>query len=256
MESIMESTTESIMDAYSILWADLTALKRRWPKFLITTLVSPLLYLVAFGWGLGRGMSLNGISYLEVVIPGIIALTAMTTSFNGAGNRLNVDRLFYKSFDECLMAPIGLTSLLIGKALIGVVRGLISSVAFLAVALLIAPAMHIGPLFLAGLILTCLTFAFLGVLAALLARSHEDMATFGSLILMPMTFLGGTFFSLSQVPVGLKYALYILPLTHASLFLRAVALDQPLPWTSFLALGAFFVIFLLGGMMALKRASV
>ena len=121
---------------------------------------------------------------------------------------------------------------------------------------LIAPAMHIGPLFLAGLILTCLTFAFLGVLAALLARSHEDMATFGSLILMPMTFLGGTFFSLSQVPLGLKYALYILPLTHASLFLRAVALDQPLPWTSFLALAAFFVIFLLGGMMALKRASV
>ena len=108
------------MDAYSILWADLMALKRRGPRFLITTLVSPLLYLVAFGWGLGRGMSLNGTSYLEFVIPGIIALTAMTTSFNGAGNRLNVDRLFYKSFDECLMAPIGLTSLLMGKALIGV----------------------------------------------------------------------------------------------------------------------------------------
>ena len=252
----MESIVESIMDAYSILWADLMALKRRGLRFLITTLVSPLLYLVAFGWGLGRGMSLNGTSYLEFVIPGIIALTAMTISFNGAGNRLNVDRLFYKSFDECLMAPIGLTSLLMGKALIGVFRGLLSSVAFLVVALLIAPAMHIGPLFLVGLVLTCLTFAFLGVLAALLARSHEDMATFGSLILMPMTFLGGTFFSLSQVPVGLKYALYILPLTHASLFLRAAALDQPLPWTSFLALVAFFVIFLLGGMMALKRASV
>ena len=185
------------------------ALKRRGPKFLVITLVSPLLYMVAFGWGLGRGMSLNGTSYLEFVIPGIIALTAMNTSFNGAGNRLNVDRLFYKSFDECLMAPIGLTSLLMGKALIGVVRGLISSVAFLIVALIIAPSMHIGPLFLVGLILTCLTFSFLGVLAALLARSHEDMATFGSLILIPMTFLGATFFSLSQVPVGLEYALYI-----------------------------------------------
>ena len=181
MGSIMGSVKQSTMDAYSILWADLMALKRRGPRFLIITLVSPLLYLVAFGWGLGRGMSLNGTSYLEFVIPGIIALTAMNTSFNGAGNRLNVDRLFYKSFDECLMAPIGLTSLLMGKALIGVVRGLISSVAFLVVALLIAPAMHIGPLFLVGLILTCLTFSFLGVLAALLARSHEDMATFGSL---------------------------------------------------------------------------
>jgi ABC-type multidrug transport system permease subunit len=195
-------------------------------------------------------------AHLQFVIPGIIALTAMTTSFNGAGTRLNVDRLYFKSFDECLMAPIGLTSLLMGKALIGVVRGLISSAAFLIVALLIAPAMHIGPPFLVGLLLTCLTFSFLGVLAALLARSHEDMATFSSLILMPMTFLGGTFFSLSQVPMGLKYALYILPLTHASLFLRAAALDQPLPWTSFLALLAFFVAFLAGGMMTLKRTSI
>ena len=50
---------ESAMDAYSILWADLMALKRRGPRFLITTLVSPVLYMVAFGWGLGRGMSLN-----------------------------------------------------------------------------------------------------------------------------------------------------------------------------------------------------
>ncbi len=244
------------MDAYSILWSDLTALKRRWPRYLLTTLISPLLYLVAFGWGLGRGINLNGTSYLEFVIPGIIALTAMTTSFNGAGTRLNVDRLYFKSFDECLMAPIGLSSLLMGKAMIGVVRGILSSVAFLAVAVLISPAIHIGPLFLAGLLLTCLTFAFLGVLAALLARSHEDMATFGSLILMPMTFLGGTFFSLSQVPTGLKYALYALPLTHSSLFLRAAALDQPLPWGSFLILLAFLVAFLVGGMITLRKISI
>ncbi len=244
------------MDAYSILWSDLMALKRRWPRYLLTTLISPLLYLVAFGWGLGRGINLNGTSYLEFVIPGIIALTAMTTSFNGAGTRLNVDRLYFKSFDECLMAPIGLSSLLMGKALIGVVRGILSSIAFLAVAMLIAPAIHISPLFMIGLLLTCLTFAFLGVLAALLARSHEDMATFSSLILMPMTFLGGTFFSLSQVPTGLKYALYALPLTHSSLFLRAAALDQPLPWGSFFILLAFFATFLVGGMVTLRKISI
>jgi ABC-2 type transport system permease protein len=244
------------MDAYNILWADLVAFKRHWPRYILTTLISPLLYLVAFGWGLGRGINLNGTSYLEFVIPGIIALTAMTTSFNGAGTRLNVDRLYFKSFDECLMAPIRLPSLLMGKALIGVVRGLMSSMAFLVVALIISPATHISPLFMVGLLLTCLTFAFLGVLAALLARSHEDMATFSSLILMPMTFLGGTFFSLSQVPTGLKYALYALPLTHASLFLRAVALDQSLPWDSFFILFAFFVAFLVGGMITLRKISI
>ena len=244
------------MGAYNILWADLAQLKRRWLRYLITTLISPLLYLVAFGWGLGRGITLNGTSYLEFVVPGIIALTAMTASFNGAGTRLNVDRLYFMSFDECLMAPIKLNSLLLGKALIGVVRGILSSVTFLVLAILIAPSIHVGAMFLLGLLLTCLTFSFLGVLAALLAKSHEDMGTFGSLILTPMTFLGGTFFSLSQVPVGLKYALYLLPLTHASLWLRAAALNQPLPWASFLALLVFFVAFMGGSMIAVKRMSI
>lgn len=244
------------IDAYSILWADLVTLKRRWTRYLVTTLISPLLYLVAFGWGLGRGISLNGTSYLEFVVPGIIALTAMTTSFNGAGTRLNVDRLYYRSFDECIMAPISLYSLLLGKALIGVVRGIISSAAFLVVAMLIAPSIHIGPMFLLGLLLTCFAFSFLGVLAALLAKSHEDMGTFSSIVLLPMTFLGGTFFSVSQLPVALKYVLYLLPLTHASLWLRAATLDQSLPWASFLALVAFFLAFMAGGMMVMKRLSI
>lgn len=246
----------SVMDAYSILWADLMVLKRRIARYLVTTLVSPLLYLVAFGWGLGRGISVDGASYFEFVVPGIIALTAMNSSFNGAGTRLNVDRLFFKSFDECLMAPISLLSLLLGKAMIGVVRGLISSTAFMVVALLIAPAFSIGPLFLVSLLVTCLAFAFLGVLAALLAKSHEDMATFGSLILLPMTFLGGTFFSVSQVPDALKFVLYALPLTHSSLCLRAAALGQPFPWESLLAIGSFWLIFFVGCNLVLKRASV
>lgn len=243
-------------DAYNILWADLATLRRRWARYLTTTLISPLLYLVAFGWGLGRGINLNGTSYLEFVVPGIIALTAMTTSFNGAGTRLNVDRLYFKSFDECLMAPIKLHSLLFGKALIGMVRGIFSSVAFLVLAMLIAPSIHVGPMLLMGLFLTCLAFSFLGILAALLAKSHEDMGTFSSIILLPMTFLGGTFFSLSQVPIGLKHALYLLPLTHASLWLRAAALDQPLPWASLFVLLAFFAAFVGASMIVVKKMSI
>jgi len=246
----------SVMDVYAILWADLMVLKRRIGRYLTTTLISPVLYLVAFGWGLGRGISVDGASYFEFVVPGIIALTAMSSSFNGAGTRLNVDRLYFKSFDECLMAPISHLSLLLGKAMIGVVRGLISSIAFVMVALLISPAFSIGPLFLVSLLLTCLAFAFLGVLAALLARSHEDMATFGSLILLPMTFLGGTFFSVSQVPAALKLVLYALPLTHSSMCLRAAALDQSFPWVSLLAVGCFWLVFFIGCTLVLKRASV
>jgi len=245
-----------LRDAYSVLWVDLRFLRRHWLRTLVTSLVNPLLYLLAFGYGLGGGISIEDHSYLEFVIPGIIALTAMTSSYNGAGNKLNVNRLFYKCFDEILISPISPFSLIVGKAMIGVLRGLISSIAFLITGVIISPTLMIGPLFVLALVISCFVFAFFGVLVALSAKSHQDMATFSSLVILPMTFLGGTFFSLSQLPEALKVVLYLLPLTHSSQCLRAATLQQPFPWLSLLAILGFGLILFLGCIVALRRASV
>jgi ABC-2 type transport system permease protein len=245
-----------LSDIYSVLWVDLRFLRRHWLRTLVTSIVSPILYLIAFGFGLGRGISFGGYSYLAFVIPGIIALTAMTGSYNGAGMKLHVDRLFYKCFDEYLLSPISPFSLAVGKALIGVVRGLIASVALLLVGIAISPTLIVSPLFVLVLIASCFVFSFLGVLVALWAKSHQDMGTFSTLVILPMTFLSGTFFSLNQVPDAVKAALYVLPLTHSSESLRATALGQPFPWLSFLALMGFGLVFFAGCMLALKRASV
>jgi ABC-type multidrug transport system permease subunit len=180
----------------------------------------------------------------------------LSSSYGGAGQKLHVDRLFYKCFDEYLMSPISLFSLAVGKALVGVVRGLISSVAILAVAAVVSPEMVISPLFVLVLVSSCFVFSFLGVLVGLVAKSHQDMGTFNTLVILPMTFLSGTFFSLSQLPEAVKAVLYLLPLTHSSVTLRAAALGQPFPWLSFLALLGFGLIFFVGCMWALKRASV
>jgi len=242
-------------DSYSIWWADLRILRRLWLRFLITSLMSPVLYLLAFGFGLGRGINVGGASYLEFVIPGIIALTAMNTSFSGAGMKLNVDRLYYKCFDEIMMAPVSPFAVIFGKSLIGVLRGLVVSLAFLLLGLALSP-MRVSPLFGLSLILTCFTFSFMGVLAALLARSHQDMATLSSVILRPMTFLGGTFFSLKNLPGWLKLILHLMPLTHSSRCLRAEALGRNFPWPSFLILLGFGVISFSACLLVLRRASL
>jgi ABC-2 type transport system permease protein len=243
-------------DIYSVLWVDLRFLRRHWLRTLATSLVNPILYLVAFGYGLGQGITFEGHSYLAFVMPGIIALTAMSSSYGGAGLKLHVDRLFYKCFDEYLMSPISLFSLAVGKTLIGVVRGLISTVAILIVGVLISPTLIVSPLFVLVLVSSCFVFSFLGVLIGLWAKSHQDMGTFSTLVILPMTFLSGTFFSLSQLPEAVKAVLYMLPLTHSSQCLRAAALDLPFPWLSFLALLGFGLIFFAGCMLALKRSSV
>jgi ABC-type multidrug transport system permease subunit len=211
---------------------------------------------VAFGYGLGQGVDVGGVSYLTFVIPGIVALTSFSTSFNGASAKLQVDKFFYKSFDELLMAPVSVYSIIIGKALIGVVRGLISSIAILLVGFALSPNLIVNPAFVLVLFISCFVSALFGVLVAFIVPSHQGMSTFNSLVILPMTFLCGTFFSLSGLPETAKTALYILPLTHTSETLRAIVLGQTFPWFSFAALICFGVAFFLGSVIVLKKTSI
>jgi ABC-type multidrug transport system permease subunit len=245
---------ETLRDIYAVVWVDLKYLSRNLAKTLALTLIAPVLYLLAFGYGLGRGANIEGFSYIEFVIPGILALTAMTTAFNTSGLKLHVDRLFYKCFDETLMSPVSAFSIIMGKTLIGVLRGLLSSAALLLACLVFSPLPAVSLMFPLSLVLTCFVFSFLGVIVALLAKTHQDMTLFMSLVILPMSFLSGTFFSLSQIPEALSIVLSLSPLTHACLCLRASALGQAFPWFSFLILTVFGVVFFILCFAALKRS--
>jgi ABC-type multidrug transport system permease subunit len=248
-----------LMDVHSVLWADLKVLRRRIFRTVASSLTYPILFLLAFGYGLGRGVTFEGHSYLDFVIPGIIALTSMTSSYNGAGSKLHVDRLYYRCFDELLMAPISTSAIVVGKALTGVIHGLISSLAMTAASLLISAKFRASPqlpLFLLLLLISCFVFAFLGVLAALIVKSHQDMGAFSTFVMVPMSFLSGTFFSLESVPELVRIALYLSPLTHSSQCLRATALGQPLPWLSTTILLSFGVLFFAACIWRLRNLSV
>ncbi|MGO8806465.1 MAG: ABC transporter permease [Candidatus Bathyarchaeia archaeon] len=246
---------EPLKDIYSILWVDLKNLGHHWRSTVATSLIQPVLYLLAFGYGLGRGVTIDGVSYLAFVIPGIVSLTAFSSSFNGAASKLQIDRLFYHSFDEFLISPINLYSIVVGKALIGIVRGLISSVAILILGVVLSPSLVVNPLFVFTLLLSCFVFSLFGVMVASMFDNHVHMSTFNNLVNLPMTFLCGTFFSLSQVPQGVQIALYFLPLTHSSQCLRAAALNQAFPWFSLAALTGFGLAFFFGSYMVLKKAN-
>jgi ABC-type multidrug transport system permease subunit len=79
------------------------------------------------------------------------------------------------------------------------------------------------------------------------------MIMFTNIIITPMAFLGGTFFSLNFLPPALKYVLYLMPLTHASICLRASILGQGTPYLSILAMIGFLALFACGALLALKR---
>ncbi len=246
----------SLSDIYSVLWVDLQNLRHHWRSVVLTSLIQPLLYLVAFGVGLGRTVNFEGVDYLTFVIPGIVALTSFSTSFTGSASKLQVDRFFYRSFDEFLMSPVSMNSIIIGKALIGVVRGLISSLAILLVGFTISPSFSVNAVFILNLIVSCLIFAVFGVLVALVIDSHQGMSTFNSVVILPMIFLGGTFFSLNELPDFARILLNLLPLTHSSQTLRAIALGQSFPWLSFIALIGFGLAFYFASLYVLKKKSM
>ena len=244
-------------DIYSVFWLDLRVMRRHWKSLIATSLVLPLLYLVAFGYGLGRGITVDGVSYLSFVIPGIVALTTFSTSFNSASSKLQVDKMYYKSFDELLMSPVSSYAIIIGKALIGVLRGAISAIAIYLAGLALAPTLLVNPmLFLMLTLLSCFVFALFGVMVALIIASHHGMSNFSTLVILPMTFLCGTFFSLNELPSIAKVVLYFLPLTHSAELLRSTVLGLSFPWLSFAGLLIFGVAFFIGCIFALKKSSV
>ena len=248
-----------LKQVYYVAWGDMMFLKHNFLNILIMSVMSPLLYLIAFGYGLRTGSTDIGVSYVAFVIPGIVALSSLSSSFSSTSTRMNVQRLYYKSFDEMMMCPLSLPAIVFGKCMLGLTRGLVSCSLLYILGLFLTPELVLSPMFIICTILSCLIFSFLGMMAALLAKSHQSMATFNSLIILPMTFLCGTFFSVSSLNPVFQAILYCLPLTHASECIRAAALPDYIsafPWMSLVVLVAFGVVFFAVDYYLLKTRKV
>lgn len=228
-------------------------LKRTLGKFFASRLVGPLLYLVAFGWGLGRSIQMNGGSYLEFIVPGIIVLSAMNTSFSAVGYSLNMSRLYHKTLDEYLIAPISAGAFVLGEVLAGTVRGLIASLIILMLGFLFGAHLVVNCWFFLVVLLTCFLFSALGAVAAMVADSHEDMSNFTTFVILPMTFLCGTFFSPDRLPKLFGYVINVLPLTHASYLLRALSSGQEILPLSLAVLTVYAAVFFAAGVAAVRK---
>jgi ABC-2 type transport system permease protein len=231
------------MNFYPIFWKEMMLIRKKPWRFLAASLVMPVLYLVTFGWGLGRGMNVGGGRYLDFILPGILALSAMNNSFGPVSTSLNISKLYTKTLEEVLVSPVSPWDITLGRTLTGLVRGLFSALMLLLVGLASGVHLHYSAAFFVVLMLTSVCFGAAGVAAAMLARTHEDMANFNSFFIIPMSFLAGTFFSPDKLPEPFRGAIFIYPLTHANLALRALASGGDLSLVSVLVLALYTILF-------------
>lgn len=239
-------------DIWTVFWRDFIVLKRRMTKFILSRMVAPMLYLVAFGWGLGRSIEVNSGSYLDFLVPGIMALNSMNISFNSI-TPVHAERIYHKSLEEYIIAPIWSDAFVIGKVLAAVLRGLISSAIIVLLAMAFGAHLTLTPLFIIVLILNCIIFAEIGFLAAMKINTYEEMGQVNTYILLPMSFLCGTFFSTHALPDLLRYFIEILPLTHTSYLLRGLGTGSEISLLSLLVLVIYALLGLWLGSRAFRK---
>ena len=239
-------------DIWTVFWRDWVVLRRRLTKYVLSRMVSPLMFLIAFGWGLGRSIDVGAGSYLDFLVPGLLAMNSMNISFMSI-IPVHSERVYHKSLEEYLIAPIRPNAFVIGKIAGAVLRGMISSAIIIALSYLVGAHFAITPLFLFVLALNCMIFAEIGFLAAMYISSYEEMSQVNLYVLLPMSFLCGTFFATAALPDPMRYFVELLPLTHTSHLLRSLGTAGDSSPLSFVVVIAYAVLGIAAGTWKFRR---
>ncbi len=231
------------MGIVTVIWEKWVEFRFEWFKITTSALVSPLLYMVALGWGIGSMAQGLSRPYIDFLVPGIIALTTMNTSFSASGLSLNIQRLFEHSFEQVIASPTPIWEYIIGQAIGGSLRGVYSGCLIILLSVPFGSTLRLSPVFFLVMLLNGMVFSALGVLAAILARTHSDVGRVSTFLILPMTFLCNTIFPLERLPGYVGALISALPLTHASGLLRALAYGETANPLSALVLTAYAIAF-------------
>ncbi len=228
----------------TVLWEKWVEFKFEWGRITAAALVSPLLYMIALGWGLGSSSSVTDRPYIDFLVPGIIALTTMNASFSAVSQPLNVQRIFEHSFDHIIISPTPMGAYIFGQMLGGSLRGIYGGVLILLLSVPFGAGIHLSAAFFLVMLLNGMAFSALGVTAAVVARTHGDISRFSTFIILPMTFLCNTFFPMDKLPRAVEVLIQFLPLTHASGCLRSMAYGGACRPLSLAVLAAYAAVFM------------
>ncbi len=177
----------------------------RTARTLLQSIVAPVittsLYFVVFGAAIGTRIShIEGVAYGAFIVPGLVMLTLLTQSVTNASFGIYFPR-FTGTIYEVLSAPISALEIVIGYVGAAATKSIILGLIILATAGFFVPLRIAHPLWmLAFLFLTAATFSLLGFIIGIWADGFEQLQFVPLLVITPLTFLGGTFYSISVLP--------------------------------------------------------
>jgi len=168
---------------------------------IVSPVISTALYFVVFGAAIGSRISeIEGVNYGSFIVPGLIMLTLLTQSVMNASFGIYFPR-FIGTIYELLSAPISFFEIVLGFVGAAATKSIILGIVILATSFLFVPLHIAHPLWmLLFMVLTSVTFSLLGFIIGIWADGFEKLQIIPLLIITPLTFLGGTFYSTSVLP--------------------------------------------------------
>lgn len=163
--------------------------------------ISTVLYFIVFGSAIGSRMTdVDGVSYGAFIVPGLIMLTVLSQSIANASFGIYFPR-FTGTIYEILSAPLSFAEVCIGYVGAAASKSILIALIVLITAAFFVPIQILHPVWMAFfLIMTCITFSLLGFIIGIWADGFEKLQLIPLLVITPLTFLGGSFYSINMLP--------------------------------------------------------
>jgi len=199
----------------TIVTKEVRRFMRIWTQTLLPPVITMVLYFVIFGELIGRRIgSMDGFDYVQFVAPGLIMMSVITNSYSNVVSSFFGNK-FSRCIEELLVSPTPTYVILAGYIIGGVARGLIVGFIVSLVSLFFVE-LHIHNLFLVILtvFLTSVLFSLAGLVNGVFAKNFDDVNIIPTFVLVPLTYLGGIFYSTSMLPAFWQGASQLNPVLY------------------------------------------
>lgn len=182
---------------------------------IISPVVSTVLYFVVFGAAIGgRIEEVEGVSYGAFIVPGLVMLSVLTQAVSNASFGIYFPK-FIGTIYELLSAPVSYFEVVLGYVGAAATKSLIIGLIILATAGFFVPLEIAHPIWMmAFLVLTCVSFSLLGFIIGILSNNFEQLQLVPLLVITPLVFLGGSFYSVSMLPPAWQTVTFFNPVLY------------------------------------------
>lgn len=192
---------DTLVSFYTIVRKEITRFLRIWTQTLLPPVINQTLYFVIFGAFIGSQIrNINGIQYMAFIVPGLVMMGVINSSFSNVVSSFFGSK-FQRNIEELLVSPTPNWVIIAGYVMGGVVRGiLVGAIIFAISAIFTHPVIHNGWIIALFVFLTAVVFSLGGLINGIYATKFDDVAIFPTFVLTPLTYFGGVFYSIKDLP--------------------------------------------------------